>query len=168
LYFSIKLLNEAMSREETFMLEAIRLSREGSEANEGGPFGCVIVKGNEIIGRGNNQVLRNSDPTAHAEIVAIRDACQKLGSFQLDDCEVYTSCEPCPMCLGALYWARPKVIYYANSRHDAARIGFDDSMIYEEVCRNHEDRKIPLQQVTMPEALDVFNQWQERNEKNVY
>jgi tRNA(Arg) A34 adenosine deaminase TadA len=157
-----------MSREEKFMLEAIRLSKESSEANKGGPFGCVIVKEDKIIGRGNNQVLRNSDPTAHAEIMAIRDACQTLGSFQLDDCEVYTSCEPCPMCLGALYWARPKAIYFANSHTDAARIGFDDSMIYKEVCKKAEGRKIPMRQVAMQETLDVFDQWQEKNEKNVY
>jgi len=168
LYFSTQTENKEMTREEIFMLEAIRLSREGSEANEGGPFGCVIVKGDEIIGRGNNQVLRNSDPTAHAEVVAIRDACQKLGSFQLEGCEVYTSCEPCPMCLGALYWARPKVIYFANSRHDAARIGFDDSMIYEEICKNNEDRKISIHSLPMPEAIDVFNQWQAKGEKTVY
>ena len=157
-----------MNREEKFMLEAIRLSREGSENNEGGPFGCVIVKEDKVIGRGNNQVLRNSDPTAHAEMMAIRDACQTLGSFQLDNCEVYTSCEPCPMCLGALYWARPKVIYFANSHNDAARIGFDDSVIYEEVCKKVEDRKIPMRQVSMQEALDVFNQWQDKNERSVY
>ena len=100
-----------MTREEKFMQEAIRLSEEGMAANEGGPFGCVIVKGDEIVGRGNNQVLSTNDPTAHAEVVAIRDACKNLGTFQLDDCEVFTSCEPCPMCLGAIYWARPKMIY---------------------------------------------------------
>lgn len=168
LYFSPIILLEEMTREETFMLEAIRLSKEGSEANEGGPFGCVIVKGDEIIGRGNNKVLLNSDPTAHAEIVAIRDACQTLGSFQLDDCEVYTSCEPCPMCLGAIYWARPARIYFANNREDAARIGFDDSMIYEEVCKNNEERKIPIHSLRMTEALEVFDQWKDKGEKTVY
>ena len=113
-----------MTREEKFMQEAIDLSLHGITNNEGGPFGCVIVQGDKIIGRGNNKVTSTNDPTAHAEIVAIRDACKNIGSFQLEGCEVYTSCEPCPMCLGAIYWARPKVIYFANNREDAAAIGF--------------------------------------------
>ena len=115
-----------MSREEEYMSAAIELSRYGVTKNHGGPFGCVIVKDDKIIGRGNNMVTAKNDPTAHAEIIAIRDACKNIGSYQLDDCEIYTSCEPCPMCLGAIYWARPKIVYYANSRHDAAHIGFDD------------------------------------------
>ena len=102
-----------MTREEQFMKEAIALSQQGIHQNEGGPFGCIIVKNDKIVGRGNNKVTSTNDPTAHAEVVAIRDACKNLGTFQLDGCEVYTSCEPCPMCLGAIYWARPKVIYYA-------------------------------------------------------
>jgi guanine deaminase len=157
-----------MSREEKFMTEAIRLSREGSERSEGGPFGCVIVKGDEIIGRGNNKVLLTNDPTAHAEVVAIRDACQTLGTFQLDGCEIYTSCEPCPMCLGAIYWARPKVIYYANNRSDAAGIGFDDRVIYEEACKDLRDRKIPMKSVGREEAIKVFQEWQARGDKSVY
>jgi guanine deaminase len=157
-----------MNREEKFMQAAIDLSRQGSENNEGGPFGCVIVKGDAIIGRGNNKVLLLNDPTAHAEVVAIRDACQTLGHFQLDDCEVYTSCEPCPMCLGALYWARPKKIYYANSRQDAAGIGFDDSMIYEEVCSSVENRKIQLQCISREEAIKVFEEWEKREKKDLY
>src|ERR1700753_3883105 len=116
-----------MTREEQFMQEAIKLSQSSLKHNDGGPFGCVIVKDDKIIGRGNNKVTSTNDPTAHAEIIAIRDACKNLGSFQLDGCEIYTSCEPCPMCLGAIYWARPKAIYYANNRKDAADIGFDDS-----------------------------------------
>jgi tRNA(Arg) A34 adenosine deaminase TadA len=157
-----------MTREEKFMREAIRLSKEGSEANEGGPFGCVIVKGDEIIGRGNNKVLLTNDPTAHAEIIAIRDACKNIGNFQLDDCEVYTSCEPCPMCLGALYWARPKVIYYANNRQDAANIGFDDSMIYEELKKDIPERKIPMKSVGREQAIKVFKEWQQTGNKTLY
>ncbi|WP_121357157.1 nucleoside deaminase [Flavisolibacter nicotianae] len=157
-----------MTREEKFMREAIQLSKAGSDANEGGPFGCVIVKNDEIIGRGNNKVLLTNDPTAHAEVVAIRDACRKLGSFQLDDCEVYTSCEPCPMCLGALYWARPKIIYFANNRKDAADIGFDDSLIYQEVCTPLSERKIPIESIGRDEALRVFREWQARGDKFVY
>lgn len=150
------------------MQEAILLSRNGSRNNEGGPFGCVVVKGEEIIGRGNNQVLLKNDPTAHAEVVAIRDACQNLGTFQLDDCEVYTTCEPCPMCLGAIYWARPKVIYYANNRQDAAQIGFDDSMIYEEISKELADRKIPILPMGRKEAIKVFEEWQAKENKGVY
>lgn len=157
-----------MTREEKFMQVAITLSRQGSENNEGGPFGCVIVKDDVIVGRGNNKVLLLNDPTAHAEVVAIRDACQNLGHFQLDGCEVYTSCEPCPMCLGALYWARPKKIYYANSRQDAAKIGFDDSMIYEEVCSGIEDRKIPIQSLGREEAIKVFEDWGKREKRGLY
>lgn len=157
-----------MTREEKFMQAAIELSRLGSQNNEGGPFGCVIVKDNQIIGRGNNKVLLTNDPTAHAEVVAIRDACRALGTFQLNGCEVYTTCEPCPMCLGALYWARPKKIYYANTRQDAARIGFDDSMIYEEVCSEIKDRKLPIQPLGREAALKVFEEWEKRADKNLY
>lgn len=157
-----------MTREIKFMAEAVRLSQEGSRAGEGGPFGCVIVKGDEIIGRGNNKVLLMNDPTAHAEIVAIRDACKNLGTFQLDGCEVYTSCEPCPMCLGALYWARPKKIYFANHRTDAANIGFDDSMIYDELSKPISDRKIPMENVGREEALAVFREWQKKGDNRLY
>jgi guanine deaminase len=157
-----------MTREEKFMLEAIRLSQTGMENNEGGPFGCVIVKGDEIIGRGNNKVLCNNDPTAHAEITAIRDACKNLGTFQLEDCEIYTSCEPCPMCLGAIYWARPKIIYYANTREDAANIEFDDSMIYEEMKADITERKIAMVSLSREKALEIFKQWGNRPDKNVY
>ena len=130
-----------MTREEKYMMEAIALSKKAIENNEGGPFGCIVVKNNEIIGRGNNKVIIENDPTAHAEVVAIRDACKNIGTFQLDGCEIYTSCEPCPMCLGAIYWARPKIVYYANTRDDAAAIGFDDSMIYDEFGVNTDNRK---------------------------
>lgn len=157
-----------MTREEKFMKEAIALSHEGMVTNEGGPFGCVVVKNNEIVGRGNNKVISENDPTAHAEIVAIRDACKTLGTFQLSDCEIYSSCEPCPMCLGAIYWARPNIIYFANTREDAANIGFDDSMIYEEINLALEERKIRAENIGREEALKVFNKWAAKNDKTLY
>ncbi len=157
-----------MTREEKFMNEAIALSEEGMVANEGGPFGCVVVKNDVIIGRGNNKVLSENDPTAHAEIVAIRDACKKLGTFQLLDCEIYSSCEPCPMCLGAIYWARPKIIYFANTRADAANIGFDDSMIYEEINIEPTLRKIPSENLCREDAIKIFQKWAAKNDKSLY
>lgn len=157
-----------MTREEKFMMEAIALSQKGMDNNEGGPFGCIIVKDDEIVGRGNNKVSSTNDPTAHAEVTAIRDACKNLGTFQLTDCEVYTSCEPCPMCLGAIYWARPKVVYYANNRQDAADIGFDDSMIYDEMNASLEERKIPIISLGRQEALKVFHQWHHKDDKTHY
>lgn len=157
-----------MTREEKFMQEAIALSKKGMDNNEGGPFGCVIVKDDKIVGRGNNQVTSANDPTAHAEVVAIRDACKNLGTFQLDGCEVFTSCEPCPMCLGAIYWARPKVIYYANHREDAASIGFDDSMIYKEFSASLKERRIPIISLGRKEAIKVFEQWSEKGDKAAY
>lgn len=120
-------------REKEFMKMAIDLSREGMAACKGGPFGAIVVKGNEVVGKGYNSVLSDNDPTAHAEITAIRNACKTLGSFQLEGCEIYTSCEPCPMCLGAIYWARPDRVYFANTRNDAEQAGFDDSFIYKEI-----------------------------------
>lgn len=150
------------------MLEAIRLSREGMERNDGGPFGCVIVKDGTIIGRGNNRVTSNNDPTAHAEVVAIREACQTLNSFQLDGCELYTSCEPCPMCLGAIYWARPEKVYYACTREDAARVGFDDDFIYAELQKELRDRSIPVQQLMREDALLVFQDWMLKADKIKY
>jgi guanine deaminase len=157
-----------MTKEEKFMMEAIALSNKGVENNEGGPFGCIVVKNNIIIGRGNNKVTGTNDPTAHAEIVAIRDACNSLGNFQLDGCEIYSSCEPCPMCLGAIYWARPAIVYYANSRDDAAALGFDDSMIYEEMGIAHDNRKIPLINLCRLEALKVFERWADKQDKTLY
>jgi guanine deaminase len=157
-----------MTREEIFMFEAIRLSKSGMDNDEGGPFGCVIVKDEIIIGGGNNKVLCNNDPTAHAEITAIRDACKNLNSFQLDGCEIYTSCEPCPMCLGAIYWARPKIVYYANNRDDAAKIGFDDSMIYKEMKVEINERKIPLVSVCREVALNIFEEWAKKDIKKIY
>lgn len=144
------------------------MSQQGMSNNEGGPFGCIIVKGDTIIGRGNNKVSSTNDPTAHAEVMAIRDACKNLKTFQLKDCEVYTSCEPCPMCLGAIYWARPKIVYFANNREDAAAIGFDDSMIYEEIAVAIEDRKIPIIPLGRENALKVFEAWKEKGDKTLY
>lgn len=157
-----------MTREEKFMQEAILLSSKGIKNNEGGPFGCVIVKDDQIVGKGNNSVTSLNDPTAHAEVMAIREACKNLESFQLTDCEIYTSCEPCPMCLGAIYWARPKVVYYANTRTDAANIGFDDSFIYEEISADVSQRKIPLIPMQQQAALDVFKEWNEKQDKTEY
>lgn len=159
-------MNEAQHKR--FMLEAISLSLQGINNNEGGPFGCVIVKNNSIVGRGNNKVISTNDPTAHAEIIAIRNACQYLGSFQLDGCQLYASCEPCPMCLGAIYWARPEKVFYACTRADAAQIGFDDQFIYEEMRLNLQQRRIPMEQLLRPEALEVFSCWSEKPDKTMY
>lgn len=150
------------------MNEALRLAEEGMKANEGGPFGCVIVKDGRIIGRGNNRVTSTNDPTAHAEVVAIREACHQLGSFQLDDCEIYTSCEPCPMCLGAIYWARPKAVYYACTREDAAAIHFDDQFIYDEIDKDLPHRTIPMIPMMRDEGLRVFQQWDQKTDKTTY
>lgn len=158
----------SMTREEKFMLEAIALSEKGVENNEGGPFGCIIVRGDEIVGRGNNMVLVTKDPTAHAEVVAIRDACRNLDTFQLDDCELYASCEPCPMCLGAIYWARPKVVYYCNTREDASVEGFDDSLIYNEVSKPLDDRQIPFRKLTIDGSKTAFGKWHEKTDKIKY
>jgi tRNA(Arg) A34 adenosine deaminase TadA len=157
-----------MTREEKFMNEAITLSQNGVRNNEGGPFGCIIVKDDVIVGRGNNKVTSSNDPTAHAEVVAIRDACKNLNTFQLEGCEVFTSCEPCPMCLGAIYWARPKVVYFANKREDAANIGFDDSMIYEELGIDLNKRKIPIINLGREEAMKVFEEWEKKEDKIKY
>jgi tRNA(Arg) A34 adenosine deaminase TadA len=157
-----------MTREDNFMMEAIKLSIKGMRENDGGPFGCVIVRGDEIIGRGNNKVTSTNDPTAHAEVVAIRDACKNAGTFQLNDCEIYTSCEPCPMCLGAIYWANPKAIYYANTRIDAEEIGFSDALIYEEFNKKLEERIIPIQSILRKEAIKVFKEWKDKDDKIIY
>lgn len=150
------------------MAEAIKLSIESVTKHNGGPFGCVIVKNGEIIARGHNKVTANNDPTAHAEIVAIREACQKLNSFQLSDCEIYTSCEPCPMCLGAIYWARPKKVYYANTHSDAADIDFDDKFIYQEINLDVAKRKLPFEQLMRAEALEAFKLWKSKQDKIAY
>lgn len=150
------------------MREAIKLAKHGMDNNCGGPFGAVVVKDGLIVGRGYNQVTSTNDPTAHAEMVAIRDACKNLNTFQLDDCEVYTSCEPCPMCMGAIYWARPLKVFYGCTREDAAKIGFDDSYIYAELKLDNNDRGIPIHNFSRNEALLVFNEWEEKNNKTLY
>lgn len=157
-----------MTREEIFMQQAIELSAKGITANQGGPFGCIVVKGDEIVGVGNNHVTSSNDPTAHAEMVAIRNACKNLQTFQLSDCEIYTSCEPCPMCMGAIYWARPKKVFFANTRNDAAAIGFDDSFIYDELSCDLSSRKIPVIPLCRVEALKVFEQWKNKEDKVLY
>jgi tRNA(Arg) A34 adenosine deaminase TadA len=151
-----------------FMAEAIRLSRIKMQSGQGGPFGAVVVRRGKIIARGWNRVTSTNDPTAHAEVMAIREACRKLKTFQLADCEIYTSCEPCPMCLSAIYWARLKIVYYANTRRDAARIDFDDALIYREVARPTNKRIIPMKQLLRTEAGRVFAEWQAMPEKVAY
>ena len=150
------------------MLRAIQLAENGMNNNDGGPFGAVIVKDGKIIGEGNNRVTSTNDPTAHAEVVAIRNACSNLSSFQLEGCELYTSCEPCPMCLGAIYWARPKAIYYACTRMDAADAGFDDQFIYDELAVDFNERKIPIIQQARTESLEVFKKWKSKEDKTKY
>lgn len=157
-----------MEEHSKFIRRAIELAREGVKSNAGGPFGAVVVKDNVIIAEGHNSVTSVNDPTAHAEIVAIRKACEKLGSFQLDDCIIYTSCEPCPMCLGAIYWARPKNVFYACTREDAAEIDFDDQFIYNEIEKNIDDRQIKFTQIMQNEALTVFQDWKEKTDKTEY
>ena len=150
------------------MREAIRISIAKMRANCGGPFGAVVVHNGRIVGRGWNQVTSTNDPTAHAEVSAIRDACRRLKTFQLDDCELYTSCEPCPMCLSAIYWARLKGVYYGNTRKDAARIHFDDDFIYREVSRPVSRRKIPMKPLLRSEALVAFVEWKAKGNKTPY
>ncbi|HAO80968.1 MAG TPA: tRNA-specific adenosine deaminase [Verrucomicrobia subdivision 3 bacterium] len=151
-----------------FMRAAIRLSLAKMRANCGGPFGAVVVRHGKIIARGWNQVTSTNDPTAHAEVTAIRAACKKLKTFQLDDCELYTSCEPCPMCLAAIYWSRLKKVYFANTRQDAAKISFDDDLIYRELAQPVSRRKVPMKQLLRPEALKVFAEWKAKPDKIHY
>lgn len=149
------------------MREAVRLSLESVDAG-GGPFGAVVVRGDEIVGRGHNQVTLRNDPTAHAEVVAIRDACARLESFHLPGCDLYTSCEPCPMCLGAILWSRLDRVWYANGRADAAAIGFDDSEFYDELTRPIEHRRVPMLPLLRDEAQAAFIAWQQKVEKQPY
>lgn len=157
-----------MEENEKFMQEAIRLSFETMRNGKGGPFGCVIVKDGKIIAEGFNQVTSSNDPTAHAEVVAIREACKKLNTFQLNGCEIYTSCEPCPMCLGAIYWARPDKLYFANTQNDAAQIGFDDRFIYQEINLSLSERKIPTIQLGREFAIKAFDEWKNKKDKIDY
>ncbi len=154
--------------EQDFMREAIRLAEEGMQAGRGGPFGCVVVRHGAVVGRGNNCVTSANDPTAHAEVTAIREACSRLGTFQLSDCELYASCEPCPMCLAAIYWARIPVVYYANTRADAAAIGFDDDFIYQQMSLPPEQRSITMKSLLREEALTGFRTWEAKPDKVRY
>lgn len=151
-----------------FMDLAVQLANDNVHSKSGGPFGAVIVKNGKIIGKGCNNVTTTNDPTAHAEIQAIRDACRNLSSFQLTDCEVYTSCEPCPMCIGALYWARPKAIYYACTKEDAAEIGFDDQFIYEELGKTMEQRLIKMVRLNSKNHDIPFKSWKTFSDKVEY
>lgn len=144
------------------------MAKYGMTNNFGGPFGAVVVKDGAVIAEGHNEVTSSNDPTAHAEVVAIRKACEKLGTFQLDNCVIYTSCEPCPMCLGAIYWARPKAVYYACNQKDAAGIGFDDQFIYDEIDLDIHERGITFIPLAREEALSVFKLWQEKEDRSVY
>lgn len=155
-------------REHRFMQAAIELARKGMDAGEGGPFGCVIVRGDEIVGQGCNAVTSNNDPTAHAEVVAIRNACNHLQTYQLTGCELYTSCEPCPMCMGAIYWARPDRVFFGGTRFDAAFAGFDDSFIYEELNVPLPNRRIPIENIGREEAIRVFEEWMKKTDKISY
>ena len=160
--------NEKHKTKEFFMQKAIDLAKESMESGQGGPFGAIVVKDGEIIGKGSNRVTSDNDPTAHAEISAIRDACRNLKSFQLDGCDIYTSCEPCPMCLGAIYWARPKAVYFAATKDDAADAGFDDEFIYEEMEKPVDKRKIPMEQLLRNKAQLVFTGWKKKEDKIEY
>ena len=151
-----------------FMARAIQLSIEGVQSGRGGPFGAVIVREGKIIAEGSNEVTSTNDPTAHAEVLAIRRACEKLGAFELKDSELYTSCEPCPMCLGAIYWARLSRIYFASTAEDAAKAGFDDSFIYGELKLPYSGRRIPTMQIMRDEALAGFRAWTDRPNKIPY
>jgi Cytosine/adenosine deaminases len=157
-----------MDEHEKFLLEAIRVARQGMNQNSGGPFGCVIVKDGKIIASGCNMVTSMSDPTAHAEMVAIRKACLHLNSYQLSGCTLYASCEPCPMCMGAIYWSRPDRVFFAASRHDAANAGFDDAFIYEEMNVLPLNRKFPFVQISLQEASDLFKDWISKSDKMMY
>ena len=154
--------------ETQFLERAIELSRQGMQKGYGGPFGCVIVKDGRVIGEGSNEVIVSNDPTAHAEIVAIRNACKNLDSFQLIGCDVYTSCEPCPMCMGAIYWARPNRVIYANTKSDAAAVNFDDQFIYDEIEKFPQDRQIQFIHVPHDQALDVFLEWKNFDDRKEY
>jgi len=150
------------------MREAIRISLQKMRNNHGGPFGAVVVRHGKIVGRGWNRVTSMNDPTAHAEVMAIRQACRRLKTFQLEDCDIYASCEPCPMCLSAIYWARIRQVFYANTRKDASRIGFDDDLIYRELSRPISRRKIPMRPFLRQEAIEAFTEWKRKADKTHY
>ena len=152
----------------TYMREAVQLAEQGMRSGRGGPFGCVVVRRGEIVGRGSNRVTSTNDPTAHAEVVAIRDACSKLQTFSLDGCDIYSSCEPCPMCLSAIYWARIPQVYYGNTRADAAAIGFDDEFIYQQVPLAPEARTVKMELFLRDEAQVAFQEWANKTDKIRY
>lgn len=158
----------ALTTKEDFMREAIRLSIENVDSGKGGPFAAVIVKDGKILASGVNEVTSSNDPTAHAEVVAIRKACSTINAYQLEGCEIYCSCEPCPMCLGAIYWARASKIYFANTKEDAAAVDFDDKFIYEEIDLSHSARKVTTAQLLREEALVAFEKWQKSPLKTTY
>jgi tRNA(Arg) A34 adenosine deaminase TadA len=155
-------------RELKYMQMAVDLARHGMNQGVGGPFGCIVVKGDAVVGKGCNSVASLNDPTAHAEVMAIRDACKNLNTFQLTDCEIYTSCEPCPMCMGAIYWARPKKVYFGATRHDAADAGFDDSMIYKELTAPTHDRLIEMVNLGRDKVVKIFEEWIDKPDKVAY
>jgi len=157
-----------MKTHEDFLREALALAQEGMEDKVGGPFGALVVRDGEVIARACNAVRSTNDPTAHAEVQAIRKACEKLGTYQLDNCILYSSCEPCPMCLGAVYWARPKAVFYAATHREAAKAGFDDAFIYEELEKEPEKRRIPFQQIPLEEREAPFQFWKDWEEKESY
>lgn len=157
-----------MSSDTDYMKRAIELSKNNMEKGCGGPFGAIIVKDGKVIGEGWNKVTSSNDPTAHAEVEAIRDACKKLKNFDLSGAEIYTSCEPCPMCLSAIYWARLSKIYFANTKKDAAAIDFDDDFLYQEIPKELSSRKIPTVQLLREEALKVFKAWEQKSDKITY
>jgi len=154
--------------DEKFMKVAIDLAFEGMHENKGGPFGAVVVQNGVIVGRGYNRVTSTNDPTAHAEIVAIRDACKQLNTFELSDCVIYTTCEPCPMCLAAIYWSHVNKIFYGSTKVDAANINFDDSFIYDEIMKNNSDRKLNMKQISRDETIELFNEWQNKTDRISY
>ncbi|HZF77029.1 MAG TPA: nucleoside deaminase [Acetobacteraceae bacterium] len=157
-----------MPGDEEFMRQAIALSRRNLAAGTGGPFGAVVVMDGQVVGEGANQVTSTNDPTAHAEVVAIREACRRLGRFDLRGATIYTSCEPCPMCLAAIHWARLDAVHYANDRHDAAAIGFDDELLYREIPKPVEARALPMRRLLAAEALEVFSEWAAKPDKVPY
>ncbi len=152
----------------SFMAKAIELSIENVRSGKGGPFAAVIVKEGKVIAQGTNRVVSSNDPTAHAEIVAIREACRVLGHFQLTGCEIYTTCEPCPMCMAAIYWARPAKVYFASTGEDAARYGFDDAHIHEQLRLAPAQKKIPMVQIMRDQALKAFPLWEQKTDKIEY
>jgi guanine deaminase len=158
----------ALAAREEFLALTFEIALQGVESGAGGPFGAIVVRGDDVLGRAHNQVVANNDPTAHAEIGAIRGACAALGSFQLDGCDLYASCEPCPMCLGAIYWARPRAVFFSATRDDAAEAGFDDAFIYDELALPLDERTLPMRRVAHPDAAAPFAAWAAKPDRTEY